>query len=822
MNVTSIIPGNHVNTIPDNALRSTDPTGTIIVTNTTPASATLQVNSVQPPSLSKTFAPNTVWVGQTSTLTITIRNTDTSAALTQLALTDTLPANILIAGSPALTLTACGGSASVTGAGGNPISGGDTFLTLNNATIAANATCTVKVNVSSNTPGVYTNTIPAHAIHSQQGVTNNGPASAPLNVQALGVSKIFSPSAMQVGGTSTLTITLQNPSPSDYTGVAITDNLPAGLTVASAPAAAQCEGDVTHTATSVNLSNGIIRAGSIGSPGTCTITVIVTSATIASYTNTIPVGALITSEGASNAVAGTANLTIYGTGYGMGGSKSFSPSTIPVGGTSRLTINVSAPADIPLTDFSISDALPSGVEVASTPNPTRNASCGAPAFSASAGDTLLTYSGGTIPAAATCTLAINVTSNTVGVFTNTISPANISNAENRKPSANISANLTVSGISVSKAFAPATVNPDGVSTLTITLSNTNPSQLDGVSLSDPLPGTTANGVVIAPTPNAGTTCGGTITATAGTQALSLSGGVIPAQVGAVAGICTITVDVIGKGAAATYTNTIAANTVSGTIHGTATVIKNPQAATATLRILAITVNVVKGFSPLTVFGGSSSTLTVQLSNPNTVALAGIAFTDNLPQGTGGGMSVASPANPTVGTCGGALSASPGATSFSFSGGSLAASANCSINPQRDDECQCKSDQHDRGRQCNNHQRSQQSTGRLCHTDESAWRQRPQSVWTQPDLRRKWKLLYIDHHNSKYREFSTGWNGSDRYTPCDDDSRWLSLHGLRRHAQLHNQLDHVSGRRPGGQFELYGGRHRDRTGGRQLSELHPRQ
>ncbi len=678
VNVTSTIAGNHVNTIPTNTLKSTDPTGTVNVTNTTPASATLQVNAIQPPTLSKTFSPNTIWVGQTSQLTITVRNTDSNASLTQTSLTDNLPANIVIANPPSVLLTSCGGSASVTGPGGGAAASGDTSLTLNNATIAANGTCTIKVNVVSTVTGVYTNTIPANAIHTHQGVTNSSLASAPLNVQSVGVTKSFLPSNFQVGGSSTLTITLQNPSSSAYTGVGFVDNLPAGLTLVSSPSP-QCGGTITSTASSLTLTGGTIPAGSITTPGTCVITAIVTSSTAASYTNSIPAGALTSDQGATNVIAGSSNITVYDVGDGLTGSKSFGPSTIALGGTSKLTINITAPADTNITNFSISDALPSGVQVDSPPAATKNANCVGSSFAPAAGDTLLTYSGASILAGKTCTLTVNITSSTAGVFTNTISPANISDAENRNLSGNISANLTVSGLSVSKAFAPSTVNPNGISTLTIKLTNTNINQLDNVSMSDTLPGSLTNGVVIAPAPNASTTCGsGTVTAAAGTQAISLSGGTIPAQVGSVAGICTITVDVIGKGTNATYTNTVPANNVSGTIHGTSTVIKNPQAASATFRILAITINVVKGFNPLTVFGGSASTLTIQLSNPNSVALSGIAFTDNLPQGTGGGMYIANPANPNVGTCGGTISATPGDTSFSFSGGSLAASANCSL------------------------------------------------------------------------------------------------------------------------------------------------
>ncbi len=383
----------------------------------------------------------------------------------------------------------------------------------------------------------------------------------------------------------------------------------------------------------------------------------------------------------SNILAANAALTVYGSGVGVTGTKSFAPATIQIGGVSTLTINLRAPADTALTNVSLTDSLPAGVTVASPPTATKNANCGAALFSPTAGDMLLSLSGASIPAGLQCTITVSVTSSTFGTVTNSISPANISDSENRNVSGNITANLTVSGLSVAKVFTPGTVNPNGISTLTITLTNTNTSQLDNVSLAgDTLPGTTVNGVVIAPTPNTSTTCtGGTVTAVAGTQLISMSGGTIPAQVGAVPGICTINVDVVGKGAAATYTNTIAIANVSGTLHSTGTLVTNPAAVTAQLKILAITIGVVKGFGPLTVFGGSASTLTVKLTNPNTVALSGIAFTDNLPQSSPGrGMTIANPPALNVGACGGSISAVPGATSFSFSGGSLAASANCSL------------------------------------------------------------------------------------------------------------------------------------------------
>jgi uncharacterized repeat protein (TIGR01451 family) len=95
-------------------------------------------------------------------------------------------------------------------------------------------------------------------------------------------------------------------------------------------------------------------------------------------------------------------------------------------------------------------------------------------------------------------------------------------------------------------------------------------------------------------------------------------------------------------------------------------------ATAQLAIRALGLDVVKGFQPSTVFGGTSSTMSIELINPNNVPLTGLALTDNMPTG----MFIANPANLDVGTCGGIINAAPGDTSFTYSGGYLPANAHC--------------------------------------------------------------------------------------------------------------------------------------------------
>lgn len=679
VDVTSITPGNLVDTIPAGALTATGGGGDI--TNTTPASATLRVNAVQPPSLSKAFSPNTVWIGQVSQLAITIRNNDLYNALTQTALADDLPANVVLASPVSSSMSGCGPATLTATAGA-------TSLTLSDATVAASGTCIIRVNVTSATPDVYDNSIPIGAIQTRQGVTNSRAAAAQLNVQAVGVSKAFSPTSFQAGDTSTSTITLRNPTASAYTGVSLIDDLPGTvLRVVGGSASTTCGGTAdTSMPRTVSLTGGTIPAGTTSLPGSCTITVQVTTpagASAASFTNWIYAGDLHTDQGVTNILPVSATVSIYRAGTGVPGSKAFSPSTINPGGNSRLRITISAPLDTPppgLTGFSLVDDLPLGVTISNS-SPAATSNCGGSAsLTATPGASTITLTDGTITRPTSCIIDVWVTSASVGSYLNIIRPADVSSLEDRTLAANLTATLTVaavvppSDLSISKSFYPNTVNTNGLSALTISLQNTNASPLVSVTLTDTLPGTVTNGVVVAPIPNASSTCGGSVTAVAGTQTISLAGGVIPAQVLGVPGLCTVTLDVQGKGVSATRTNTLLRTNVSGTIQGTGTVINPTANASANLTIASMSVGIVKGFNPLTVFGGSASVLSVQLTNPNNAILAGIMFTDTMPAG----MIVANPAGLSVGTCAGSLVAAPGDGAFSFSGGTLAAAATCTL------------------------------------------------------------------------------------------------------------------------------------------------
>jgi len=113
-----------------------------------PVSDTLAVEP--PPGFGKSFDPDSVSVGQASTLTFTIVNLASAVAATGLDFTDALPAGVEVA-SPPNTATTCTGGTITAAAGSGTIAyaGGS---------VAAGASCTVQVDVTATAAGDHLNT----------------------------------------------------------------------------------------------------------------------------------------------------------------------------------------------------------------------------------------------------------------------------------------------------------------------------------------------------------------------------------------------------------------------------------------------------------------------------------------------------------------------------------------------------------------------------------------------------------------------------------------------------------------------------------------
>src|SRR5262249_55671844 len=102
------------------------------------ATAHLTVNAAPPPTppaISKRFAPASISVGATSSLTFTITNPNASTALTGVAFTDTLPAGVTVPGS---SVSQCGGT----------LASSANTITLTGASIAAGGSCTFSFTVT--------------------------------------------------------------------------------------------------------------------------------------------------------------------------------------------------------------------------------------------------------------------------------------------------------------------------------------------------------------------------------------------------------------------------------------------------------------------------------------------------------------------------------------------------------------------------------------------------------------------------------------------------------------------------------------------------
>ena len=663
VSVTSFDPANHTNII-----LTTD--GSVVVNVVPPetenyddpANITLLVLPMSNPTISKGFTPADITADVTSCLVINIRNNDSNVALTGVALTDTLPGTIVIA-DPTNLFNSCNGSVAAIA--------GEQTITLANGSIPVNQTCSIEIDVVPTNTGTFTNIIGGGTLTTYQKVTYPNDASATLVVKNLDIQKSFNPVNFQSGGTSEVTITITNPTVNDLANVHFTDTLPAGLTATTAVGTSTCGGTVDTTTDSQEIS---FSGGSIAAGGTCTVTATVTASTVDTFTNTLSCTDLGFDGGTAGCSDASSDLDVYGLGFGLTAVKSFSPENIAPGAYTTLTIDVTAPADTDLSNVALTDSLPANVTVYSTPAQTQT-DCGSGTFAPAAGDSSISLTGGVILAGETCRLTVRVTSTHYGPHTNTILTTQITNDEDRHIADDITATFTVRDISVTKNFASSIVGRNGRTTLSIRLTNNFNYPLSGIAFTDTLPGTLSDGIIIATPSNLTNSCNGSVTAVAGTQTISLSGGSIPAPANT---YCTITLDVQGTSEATpppgtTYTNTIAIGGVTGLVNGT-TPTQNWHATSDDLTVGSPDFRINKKFDPILVTGDTASTMTITLVNTKSSPVSGIRFVDTLPDH----MLLANPPSPSVGTCGGTLTPATNRLSFEFSGGSLPANGQCKL------------------------------------------------------------------------------------------------------------------------------------------------
>jgi len=497
---------------------------------------TVSVNSCaatvnSPPVINKSFNKPSMIAGGDSTLTLTLSNPDSTAATITSPLIDTFPSGMFVSGAASTT---CGGTASAVI--------GQSSVTLTGGAIPADGSCTVTVAVTAPAAGTYINSVPVGALKTSNG-NNVSPAVATLTVTPVStpvlvppaLGKSFSPATIDVGGVSTLVLTLSNSnSVVDTLTAPLTDHLPAGMTVDGA-ASTTCGGtvDALKGSTTVTLTGGAIPA-----KGSCTVSVAVSPDCGCSYYNSVSAGALKTDNG-NNVAAAVATLTALK--VALGGTptvgKFFYPEEIKPGATTTLTITLkNTDATVATLTAPFTDTLPSGMVVYGLPSSVPDNTCGG-TLTAAKGSPFITLTGGEIPVNGTCRITVIVTVEKAGTYVNslrsgTLKTSNGSNGNQANASLIVSTSAGA-GPLLLKSFSPATIENDGISTLTITLKN--PYAL-AAKLTAPLVDNMPPGMVVYG--SASNTCGGAVKAVPGTLKVTLTGGAIPAN-----GSCTMTVKV---------------------------------------------------------------------------------------------------------------------------------------------------------------------------------------------------------------------------------------------------------------------------------------
>ncbi|MFN3387697.1 MAG: hypothetical protein ACK40O_02105, partial [Allosphingosinicella sp.] len=189
------------------------------------------------PTVTKSFATSPVAVGGTSRMTITVTNHNPTTNLTALAFTDTYPAGLVNAATPAAARSCGTGTLAAAANGGS--------FAVSAATVAAGASCSYAVTTRAATGGDKTNTLPAGAVTGNFGsyaVASLEAASAILQVSLpLTIAKAstaysdpqngMSGAKMIPGGFVAYTITVANPGtvPVDGDSILVVDATPAGL-----------------------------------------------------------------------------------------------------------------------------------------------------------------------------------------------------------------------------------------------------------------------------------------------------------------------------------------------------------------------------------------------------------------------------------------------------------------------------------------------------------------------------------------------------------------------------------------------------------------
>lgn len=640
--------GNRTNTIAANAVQTSQGNNAVAFGGVNTVSAAL--------TATKAWNPATIAAGGVSRATVTLTRGAGAASLSGIVFTDTLPAGHSVA-SPANAATTCAGTVTA-------VPGSASFSLAGGSLPVAGGSCTVQVDVRAPaSAGSAINSLPGGTITTAEGA-QTGDVSATLTrvATSVTVNQSFSPTTVSVGGVAQLAIQIRNNNANALvlTGVALTDVLPAGMSLASPAALAFTGGGgaASCTAGSLTGSGGQIVLGNASIPvnAICTLTANVQASAAGNLINVLPAGVVASAQSVTNGAPAVATLASTGVAS-LVITNSNGVSAVTPGAATTYTVTVSNAGPNDVVGLTLADAPPPGVTFGSwTCTATAGSTCTA-SGSGAVGDTVSVQNGGTL----TYTIAAQIDAAVTGSITTTAALAVPGSVVDDQPTTASDTDAVVprTGLGAAITDGTATYTPGGTGVYTITVSNGGPSDALGVDINDALPaGVTLNGAVTCAA-LAGAVCG-SVSAGAGATSFSMTGAVVRAAAGSSVVLSVPVAFAPGMAAPSIVNTMVAANASSG---------DSASAADTDSRAAAVTLVASLSDGALTYAPGLSGTYIATIVNGGPSAALDVTLADALPSG----VVLAAPAtcSASAGSSCGTLTGGAGAAAAGAVGGSIA-------------------------------------------------------------------------------------------------------------------------------------------------------
>ncbi|MEW1547831.1 DUF11 domain-containing protein, partial [Streptomyces tsukubensis] len=445
------------------------------------STATTTVASEVDLALTKT-GPATVDAGGNVSYTLTVTN-DGPGNSTGYTVTDAIPAGL---NNAATTTAGCSITAGTLSCTGGPLAvGASTTITLT-GTAAAGATSIV------NTADVTGNEPDPNPANNTDSVTTAVTPEVDLALTKTG------PATVDADGVVSYTITVTNDGPSNSTGYTVTDAIPAGLNNAASTTAGCSIAAGTLSCTGGPLANGSSTTIALTGTAAADATSIVNTADVTG--NEPDPNPANNTDSVTTAVTPEVDLALTKTG----------PATVDADGNISYTITVTNDGPSDSTGFTVTDAIPAGLNNAATT--TAGCSIAAGTLSCTGGP-LAVGASATITLTGTAAAGVTSITNTADVTGNEPdpNPANNTDTVTTTVTPEVDLALTKTG--------PATVDADGNISYTITVTNDGPSGSTGYTVTDTIPA----GLNNAATTTAGCSiAAGTLSCTGGPLAVGAS------------------------------------------------------------------------------------------------------------------------------------------------------------------------------------------------------------------------------------------------------------------------------------------------------------